>query len=256
MFRIMNLLVYLPLLTVVLSVPTVFGQVEAEAIVGIWTLDEGKGDIAGDSSVNGRDGDIQNAKWADGKLGKCLNFTKGNTVVVPLGKGIVRDELTVILWLQFSDLTGQQNYFSIWDSSNNRYVPYKTDGHELRFWSNNWNIGSTFTVKKDTWYHVANVYDGKTASIYVDGDLKISQPGAFTLNDTEQTSWFATDKGGWLSACIEDEIGIFTTALDSDEVKNIMDHGINWALAGAAVEPSDKLSVIWGEMKHNIRYRY
>ena len=231
------------------SVTSVLAQVDPEFIVGIWSFDEGKGDVATDYSENGRDGDIQGGEWDKGQLGQALKFNKGDTVVVPLGKGIVRDTVSIVLWLQFMDLTGQQNYFSIWDSSNNRYVPYKTDGHELRFWSNNWNIGSTFSVSKDTWYHVANVYDGKTVSIYVDGELKVSQAGAFSLTDTEQTSWFATDKGGWISSCMEDEIGIFTTALGEDDVQNMMEHGINWAAVGAAVEPLNKVSTIWGQIK-------
>jgi len=237
------------LLLLGLSVTSIWAQVEPEFIVGIWSFDEGKGDVAKDYSENGRDGDIQGASWEDGKFGQALSFDKGNTVVVPLGKGIVRDKVSVILWLQFLDLTGQQNYFSIWDSSDNRYVPYKTNGHELHFWSNNWDIGSTFIVEKKTWYHVANVYDGKTVSIYVDGELKVSQPGGFSLTDTQQTSWFATDKGGWLSSCMEDEIGIFTTDLTADDVKNIMEHGINWASVGATIEPFLKLSAVWGTIK-------
>ena len=96
---------------------------------------------------------------------------------------------------------------------------------------------------------MANVYDGKTVSIYVDGELKVFQPGGFSLTDTQQTSWFATDKGGWLSSCILDEIGIFTTALESDDVLKIMEHGITWAKGGAAVEPFLKLSAVWGMIK-------
>jgi len=224
-------------------------QIDSNTIVGIWSLDEGNGDMAGDASENERNGDIQGAKWEKGQVGEALNFEKGDTVVVPLGNGIVRNVVSVVLWLQFSDLAGQQNYFSIWDSSDNRYVPYKTDAHELRFWSNNWNVGSSFIVEKNRWYHVANVYDGKTVSIYVDGELKISQQGTFSLSDNQQTSWFATDKGGWLSSCIEDEIGIFTAALTADEVKFIMEHGISWALSGAPVEQLDKLSTTWGTIK-------
>ena len=224
-------------------------QVDPEFIVGLWTLDEGEGDIAGDSSENGRDGTVENAEWDDGQFGKCLSFEKGDTVVVPLGSGVVRDQVSVILWLKFLNLSGQQNYFSIWDNSDNRYVPYKTDGNELRFWSNNWNVGSGFIVEKNTWYHVANVYDGETASIYVNGELQVSQPGAFTLNDNEQSSWFATDNGGWLSECVEDEIGIFNTALTEDEVNRIMEHGILWALGGASVDKLNKISAVWGMIK-------
>jgi hypothetical protein len=224
-------------------------QVDPEIIVGIWTLDEGEGDIAVDFSENARNGNIEGGEWEEGKMGNGLNFEKGDTVEVLLGDGVIADKLTIILWLMFTDLAGQQNYFSIWDSSDNRYVPYKTDVNELRFWTNNWNAGTGFMVEEDTWYHVANVYDGKTGSVYVNGELKVSLPGTFTLTGNQQSSWFATDKGGWLSSCMEDEIGIFSDALTASEIKNIMEHGITWALGGAPVGSVGKLSTTWGAMK-------
>ncbi|HIM09814.1 TPA: hypothetical protein EYM26_03325, partial [Candidatus Poribacteria bacterium] len=63
----------------------------------------------------------------------------------------------------------------------------------LRCWSNNWNVVSGVTAKKNQWYHVANVYNGKNASIYIDGKLKVSQDvPKFELADQEQTAWLAT----------------------------------------------------------------
>jgi hypothetical protein len=232
-----------------LSVVQGFSQIDSELIVGIWPLNEGEGDTAVDVSGNGRDGTITGAEWDDGEQGKALDFEKNDTVEILLGDGIIANELTVVLWLKFTDLSGQQNYFSIWDSSNNRYVPYKTDGQELRFWTNNWNHGSGFQVDKNTWYHVANVYDGETGSIYVNGEKKVSLPGQFSLQGDQQSAWFATDQGGWVSACTEDEIGIFATALTEDEIVSIMNHGIMWALEGAAVNSASSLSTTWGSLK-------
>jgi hypothetical protein len=84
---------------------------DPEIIVGIWSLDEGNGNEAGDSSENGRNGIIQGASWVDGKIGDALDFKKGDTVVVTLGDGIVTDKVSIVLWLQFTDLSGQQNYY-------------------------------------------------------------------------------------------------------------------------------------------------
>lgn len=224
-------------------------QVDPEIIVGIWSLDEGNGNEAGDSSENGRDGIIQGASWVDGKIGDALDFKKGDTVVVTLGDGIVTDKVSIVLWLQFTDLADQQNYFSIWDSSSNRYVPYKTSANELHFWCNSADVPSGVFVEKNTWYHVANVNDGQTFRIYVNGELEVSQPVSFSLVDNAQKAWFATDQGGWISACLEDEIGIFNDALTEAEVRAIMEHGIGWALSGAAVEPSGKLSTTWATLR-------
>ena len=224
-------------------------EIDPDKIVGIWLLDEGKGDTAEDASENGRKGTITNSKWADGKVDGALEIKKGGTVTIPLGKGIIDDKVTFTLWINFTDIGGQQNYFSIWDQSNNRYVPYKEGANVLRSWTNTWNVTSGVTVKADTWYHVANVYDGETCKIYVDGEEKVSQKvPKFQLQDQDQTAWLATDKGvGFLSATIMDEVGLFNDGLTEDEVKGIMNDGI--LFTAFAVDPSDKLPVVWGKLK-------
>ena len=224
-------------------------EIDPDKIVGIWLLDEGKGDTAEDASENGRKGTITNSKWVDGKVDGALEIKKGGTVTIPLGKGIIEDKVTFTLWINFTDIGGQQNYFSIWDQSNNRYVPYKEGANVLRSWTNTWNVTSGVTVKAGTWYHVANVYDGETCKIYVDGEEKVSQKvPKFQLQDQDQTAWLATDKGtGFLSATIMDEVGLFNDGLTEDEVKGIMNDGI--LFTALAVDPSDKLPVVWGKLK-------
>ena len=224
-------------------------KIDPDRIVGIWLLDEGNGDVAEDASENGRKGTIVQGNWQAGKFGDALEIKKGGTVTIPLGKGIIADKVTFVLWLNFTDIAGQQNYFSIWDQSNNRYVPYKEGPNVLRSWTNTWNVSSGVTVKADTWYHVANIYDGKTCRIYVDGEEKVSQDVAkFQLQDQDQTAWLATDRGtGFFSAVIMDEVGLFNDGLTEDEVQNIMNDGIYHT--SYAVEPLDKLPVLWGKLK-------
>ena len=232
-----------------LAVSSGHAKIDPNRVVGIWLLDEGKGDVAEDASENGHKGTITQGKWEKGKFDGALEIKKGGTVTIPLDKGTIIDKVTFILWLQFTDIGGQQNYFSIWDQSNNRYVPYKNGGNLLRSWTNTWDISSGVTVKAGTWYHVANVYDGKTGSIYINGEEKVSQAvPKFELQDQDQTAWLATDKGtGFLSACIMDDVGLFNDALTEDEIQDIMNDGIYHT--AFAVEPSDKLSVLWGKLK-------
>lgn len=224
-------------------------KIDPDRIVGIWLLDEGNGDVAEDASENGRKGTITQGNWENGKFDGALEIKKGGTVTIPLGTGIIEDKVTFVLWLNFTDTAGQQNYFSIWDQSNNRYVPYKNGGHLLRSWTNTWDIASGVTVKADTWYHVANVYDGETCKIYVNGKEEVSQNVAkFQLQDQDQTAWLATDRGtGFLSATIMDEVGLFNDGLTEDEVQSIMNDGIYHT--AYAVEPLDKLPLLWGKLK-------
>ena len=232
-----------------LTISYTHAEIDPDRIVGIWLLDEGKGDVAEDASENGREGAITQGKWEKGKFDGALEIKKGGTVTIPLGKGIIEDKVTFTLWLQFTDIGGQQNYFSIWDQSNNRYVPYKNGGNLLRSWTNTWDVASGVTVKDGTWYHVANVYSGEACSIYINGEEKVSQKvPKFQLQDQDQTAWLATDRGtGFLSAVIMDEVGLFNDALTEDEIQGIMKDGIYHT--AFAVEPSDKLSVLWGKLK-------
>ena len=224
-------------------------QIDSEKIVGIWLLDETTGDKAEDASENGYNGTITQSDWVQGKVNGALDIKKGGTVTIPFGKGVITDRMSFILWIKFTDLSGQQNYFSIHDQSNYRYVPYKETPNVLRSWSNLWNVSSGVTVEAGTWYHVANTYDSNTAKIYVNGEVKVSESvPKFQLVDQDQTAWLATDKGAsFQSACVMDEVGLFNDALTEEEVKNIMKHGIYQA--AYAVEPAEKLTVLWGKLK-------
>ena len=237
-------------ISVLFAAPS-YAKIDPETCVGMWLFDEGKGDTTKDSSGNGYDGKITGADWVKGEFGDALSFDKGDTVTAILGTGTVRDNVTILMWINFLSLAGQQNYFSIWDSSSNRYVPYKPDGNIFRCWSNNWDVPTEVSVSVNTWYHVANAYDGSKASILVDGELKVSQSVPnFSLADNQQTAWVATDQGtGFLSNCIVDEVGLFNVALAEDDIKNIMTKGLSRAMGITAVEPSNKLAQTWGAIK-------
>jgi len=227
-----------------------FAKIDPANIIGIWLLDDDSGKIAKDSSENGFDGQIKGTKLTDGKFGKALNFSPNDTVNITLGKGSITNKVTFILWLNFNDLAGQQNYLSLYDQSTNRYVPYKTIANELHFWSNLWDVPSTVFVSAKTWYHVANVYDGAKVSIYVNGELKNSQAGVFTLLNQQETAWLATDNGGLVSNCIQDDVGLFNVPLAEEDIKSIMNNGILRAVGGAAVAAQGKLPSLWSELKN------
>ena len=59
--------------------------IDPKTIVGIWLLDESKGDVAEDSAGNGHDGEIVGGpKWVEGKFGDALQFAGSSQVKVPL----------------------------------------------------------------------------------------------------------------------------------------------------------------------------
>ena len=57
-------------------------KIDPKSLVGLWLLNEGKGDQAKDSSEKGNDGTLTNGpKWAAGKFGKALEFSGANQYV-------------------------------------------------------------------------------------------------------------------------------------------------------------------------------
>ncbi len=55
--------------------------------------------------------------------------------------------------------------------------------------------------------------------------------------------------GGWLFPGLIDEVGIFNVALQEEDIKLIMEEGLEKALGGVSVEPRVGLAVTWGELK-------
>jgi hypothetical protein len=74
-------------------------------VVGLWLLDEGKGDVAKDSSGRGHDAQIFNGKWTDGKFNKGVQFDATTHMEVPDHKDFhFTDKFSVELWANIEDL--------------------------------------------------------------------------------------------------------------------------------------------------------
>ena len=101
------------------------------------------------------------------------------------------------------------------------------------------------------WYHVAAVYDGVNASIYIDGELGASSGYALGIADTGAPVIIGSNYPD-NSQCIKgllDEVAIFSVALIDEEIQTIMNEGLEIATGISPVEPSDKLTATWGHIK-------
>ena len=226
--------------------------IDPDLVVGAWLLNDGDGVDVVDISANGRIGQLQGGDWVDGEFDGAIEFAKGDTVEIPLPAESIQDKLTVMMWVQFTDIAGQQNYFAIWDGGDQRIVPYKTDGQILHLWSNSWNVPSGFLVDENTWYHVANVLDGSNVRIYVDGQLQVEQAAAgMSLGAGAQSAWIATDKGGWHTACIVDDVLLLNDAIDAKTVSDAMANGVEFVLGLKAVGARGKAATTWAAIRES-----
>jgi hypothetical protein len=237
----------------ILIIPTL--PVSAE-LVALWQFEDGKGDVAKDSSGRGHDGILNGNKFDKGQVKGALRFDAGNFMEVPGHKDFnFTNKFTIAEWANIEDIP--KDHVGIpgkgHDLPVGSFVFHPTklgpDKYEVRFYI---SIGAAWPQAKTIdaiafkqWHHLAGVYDGKEIKVYVDAKLAGSFKQEGDINITEDAPFkFANDccggrqLVGWL-----DEIYIFNHALNEDEIKKTMDGKI------LAVNYNKDLITTWGIIK-------
>ena len=235
-------------------------KIDPDTVVGIWLFNEGKGDIAQDSSENGNDGKfVGDPQWVDGKFGGALEFDGATHVEIPdaeilrLGK-----EQTVTGWIYLTEEpTGWHRIVGKGADPNRNYGLWVWDTNHLLFQiygAANCNAYNPNFDDKESlaptgeWTHMAGTYDGEEIKLFVNG-VEVEAVTAvceIEPNQSEEPLIFGNFQDAYFYTGILDEVGIFREALSGDEINNIMSKG----LAGiAAVSPSGKLAATWASIK-------
>ena len=242
--------------------PSVLAKVDPADLVGMWLFEEGAGDVAKDTSEAGNDGTITGPKkWRDGKFGQALEFN-GNDVYVEVesNKSITLEELTIVAWanLEPSQGTRWQSIMMRGQNPRNYLLAVDKDRQTLQLsitkgapgaWAG--PIGGP-VVTGDGWHHLAGVI-GEDAGlvIYADGEEVGKQAYAEPSLDADPGRMRIGDgsNGGHQCEGLLDEVALFSVALEQDDIKEIMDEGLENATGLLAVEPESKLTTTWGKLK-------
>jgi len=170
-------------LIVVLGAGTGTAQDTNKGLVGWWRFDEGKGDLAADSSPGHHDGEIDGATWVKGAFGTALWFGgKDSHVAVP---GIAAldgsNELTLEAWVLWEGTGRYPNIVSALPWSPGGFLIFVRDKTCVfrmgrpgdKPWPRSeWQEVSAQLVpaiQLGRWYHLAATFKRPVITTYLDG---------------------------------------------------------------------------------------
>ena len=209
-----------------------------QGLVGYWSFNEGTSTVALDYSGNKNKGTLVNGPaWVNGKRGKALNFDGVNDFVdanPSNGNNLdISGPLTVTAWVKTNSLgtfqtiiskhTGGSNAnYLIWIENQNRFQTYASPGGIST------NVMGTTVAKKNTWYHVAELWDGAFLRLFVNG-VQEGTPASGSGNvgvTIKDVAIGSESYGGsnFFNGLI-DEVRVYNRALSADEIQKLYNAG-------------------------------
>jgi hypothetical protein len=236
-----------------LSCGCVYGAVDPESIVGLWLFDDDDPGMALDSSGREHHGQITGAQSVDGKYGDALLFDGSDDVVtVPDAEDLTLSSFTIAAWFNCAGPNNQWQGIAGKDT-------WPIRNYSLYIHRDTRTLGSNFVHDADPnahkevvgakqvmdgqWHHGAVTYDMKNYTIYTDGVMETNR----AVNDKPDENSLPVRIGmeGAFNGII-DEVVILNVALKSGDIPRIMG-GVLESLQ--TVEPGDKLTGLWGDIK-------
>lgn len=244
--------VFFVLLTVLTTTNIVQAQQAiTDGLISYWSFnqntvaDKTVKDVFGtnNGTING------NVEVVNGKRGDALKFSGGH-VDCGAAKDLIEigGQITLEMWIK-PESAGWAIIAGISKSGSNTYVVAWSDQRRVDFniWNGaveTWPFHSIVQPALNEWYHVACVYDGSEATIYINGEFDSKKDFEGDLKHNGENFWMGARKvGGLQYNGLLDELRIYNRGLSQDEVKNNLD------ATGLAVEPSNKLGLTWGMLK-------
>ena len=226
-------------------------QAITDGLISYWSFNkasvEGKTvkDVFGanDGTMDG------NVEIANGKVGEALKFSGGH-VDCGADKSLtdIGDQLTLEMWIK-PEKPGWAIIAGISRSGNNSYVVAWSDQTRVDFnlWNGaleTWPFHSVGQPEVDKWHHVAGVYDGSEAIIYINGEVDNEKKFEGVIKHNGENFWMGARKSDGLAFNgLLDELRLYNRGLSQEEVENNRD------AVGLAVEPTQKLALTWGTIK-------
>jgi hypothetical protein len=209
-------------------------------LVGQWKFDEGSGTFAADASGNGNHGTrVNGSGWMSGKSGSAASLDGVDDYVsIPASSSLdaPRSGLTIAMWVykrsdspEYAALAGRR-WGPGWDDS--WVLFYDQSGSDeysfgVRTGSAVYVTGPSSVADRNTWVHIAGVYDGSRIRIYRNGVevASAAQSGQIALDSTPLFLG-AGDNGNtgireYLNAGLDD-VRLYSRALSAAEIQGLV----------------------------------
>ena len=255
----MKHIIWLVMALISLLTVVAHAEISIEDIAGMWLFEEGNGDVAGDSSLNGNDATLNGGPgWATGKFGKGVSLDGADDYLSAQDSDsldIGGEEMTIVAWVNADGWPSGWNHIVRKTPENPRFyilgvhntglafIFLQTEAQQIA------DVQGVTALPDGEWIHLAMTYDGADVTIYFNGEVEVTAPasGAIQASDGELRIGRGAP-AGYLAGVV-DEIAVFSVALSQDEIKEVMDKGLVGFLS---VEPQAKLVDTWGNIKAKI----
>jgi len=237
----------------------IYAEIDMQNCIGAWLFDEGSGDVATDSSETNEDSPTNGAEWVDRKSGKALSFDGVSNFVeiADIPALNPKEAMSMACWVYLTGKSGQHRDILSKDGETaaRQYLITASDANGFRahIWTAdgvaNYFDGNT-VVELETWYHIAQTYDGDKLTLYVNGeeDGSINLSGDIIVTDQPVRIGGGALAGGdpLHTQGIIDDVVIFNVALEQEDIQTLMNQGLSFVLA---VSSEDKIATTWSSIK-------
>jgi len=230
-----------------------------EEMVLYLSFDEENGNIVEDLSIYKNNAEIKgNPKRVKGRFGMALELNGSNDYLVVKNAPSLQltEALTISCWVKITGGGAQQSAVEkepAWQAGEYNLIPVYNGLVLLQMYDlpdDCDDEGAMGSVKDNNWHYVVGTWDGKAVYTYIDGELNSKRDCGGGKLEKGSGDLYIGSRGGterFLMGLI-DEVKIYNRALSNDEIKDDM---TNPRYNLSVDELAEKLSVLWGSLKHS-----
>ena len=243
------------------------------SLIAHWTFDELVEGILPDAALTNLGVHVEQGVSLDQGVFDSALHLEGRSVVRITDRGVFEDlpGLTLSAWVKPGELSGYREILRKEDGDRRILFSFQHDGRILALGLNTEGIGyqeldapvDPALLRDGQWHHVAGTYDGQRMAVHLDGLLISSQNRTGRILSGGAADAFIGSSGGqgeFFQGGIDD-LRVFKSALDPEEIANLHDEGLRGILAEMGVdtevvegvyEAQDTFSLTMARMRRNL----